>query len=284
MEEYGKYFVCYRNILTDELDENGNKLALVTEIIGSNPRKTFDEVMLYIKENPECNIYAWGQTGIAESDDNCSTDVISTYAIEEIKRERLEQINKHGFDINDDLYYHNNELLTAALYCIGDARSFWPSNWDVKFEEKIKAKTFIDRLVVAAALIAAEIDRLKTIGNIERENIIDIPSELEPYPLSTDEVFINDIRQARDDREAGSSADFNALTADILDNEMSIELEKVNSLPKGEVESYHMDYIDLSGKDLVDQDGFPIILNTDFTEIDEYGTHLVKEEDELNEV
>jgi len=166
-EDYSKYFVCYKNILTEEKDEKGNPLALTAEIVGENPKRTFDIIMQYIKDNPDCNIYAWGQTGITNyefsgENEECSTEVQSTYAIEEIKRERLEQINKHGFNVDSDMFY-GAELLDAAIYCINSDISSWPETLDSAFKDKIDTKSRIQKLVVSAAFIAAEIDRIKSV-------------------------------------------------------------------------------------------------------------------------
>lgn len=95
--------------------------------------------------------------------------------VELIAQERKEQIEKHGFSILDDAeYYKNQELLQAALFCIGrvtlpgsglTTEIPWPDDWGKKFERKILAKDAIGQLKVAGALIAAEIDRLKQLSN-----------------------------------------------------------------------------------------------------------------------
>lgn len=79
-----------------------------------------------------------------------------------ISEERKEQIEKHGWDIKNDEDYSNNELLKAALFAINPDQFEWPFNWTPEFRNKILLKTnTVERLKVAGAFIAAEIDRLK---------------------------------------------------------------------------------------------------------------------------
>lgn len=92
-------------------------------------------------------------------------------AIELITEERKEQIHKHGFTPEKDQQYDEQELLDAAIACIAiddeyahvigrGQMFFWPNDWDMRFLGKIQQKNRIGQLKVAAALIAAEIDRL----------------------------------------------------------------------------------------------------------------------------
>jgi hypothetical protein len=81
--------------------------------------------------------------------------------IELIAQERAEQIEKHGFDVENDKDYAHNELIKAALFAINPYQFEWPYYWDEEFRTKIRNKpNDIERLKVAGALIAAEIDRL----------------------------------------------------------------------------------------------------------------------------
>lgn len=90
--------------------------------------------------------------------------------IELIAEERQEQIEKHGFDVNRDTkYYQNQELIQAALFCIAQRDNMWPISinihwpltWDEELKTKIENKDRVNQLRVAGALIAAEIDRLQ---------------------------------------------------------------------------------------------------------------------------
>jgi len=112
-------------------------------------------------------------------------------AIELIAQEREEQINKHGFTVQYDagLYDEDvtgriaqpSDLVVAAQACIYGSRVLYPENhepagsqgsmplfpssWkDNPCVEKICNKKYKDRLIIAGALIAAEIDRLTAKG------------------------------------------------------------------------------------------------------------------------
>lgn len=82
--------------------------------------------------------------------------------IELIAEERKEQIEKHGFDVTKDSGYNDNELIKAALFAINPNQFEWPFYWMEEFREKIKNKpNDVERLKIAGALIAAEIDRIQ---------------------------------------------------------------------------------------------------------------------------
>lgn len=83
--------------------------------------------------------------------------------IELIAQERQEQIEKHGWDVSHDASYGHNELVKASLFAINPEQFEWPFYWQEKFRGKIQRKTKIERLAVAGAFIAAEIDRLNVI-------------------------------------------------------------------------------------------------------------------------
>jgi hypothetical protein len=81
-----------------------------------------------------------------------------TTGVQLIANERAEQFGKHGFDnTHDDLHIHG-ELTDAAHYCI--TLNGWPWQDDTEFKDKIKNKTYKQRLITAGAFLAAEIDRL----------------------------------------------------------------------------------------------------------------------------
>ena len=80
-----------------------------------------------------------------------------------IAKERKEQIKKHGFDISNDLFYSDNELLKGALFCINPDLFEWPFNWEYAFASKIRENDRVSQLKKAGAFIAAEIDRIRYI-------------------------------------------------------------------------------------------------------------------------
>ncbi len=81
--------------------------------------------------------------------------------IELIVQERDEQLNKHSRTIEDDVLHNSRgELLQAAIgIARGDIDQI-PISWHNGWCDKVLLKTEIERLVIAGALIAAEIDRL----------------------------------------------------------------------------------------------------------------------------
>ncbi len=82
--------------------------------------------------------------------------------IELIAEERYEQILKHGRSIENDVVENcNGELVQGALVLAGGYHlDNMPKKWDVKICEKMRNKAYKERLIIAGALIAAEIDRL----------------------------------------------------------------------------------------------------------------------------
>lgn len=93
--------------------------------------------------------------------------------IELIAAERQKQIDKHGFTgehhVNNPQWYDNFQLQYAAttllmheLEEVVDTKDNLPDGWDQEWFDKLNAKERKERLIIAAALIAAELDRLNT--------------------------------------------------------------------------------------------------------------------------
>lgn len=87
--------------------------------------------------------------------------------IELIAEERQEQIEKHGFDVTHDKeYYDGDQLIDADIYALTGDDKFYPNSWGNWWRNKMVAKSNstphskIERLKIAGALVAAEIDRL----------------------------------------------------------------------------------------------------------------------------
>lgn len=83
-----------------------------------------------------------------------------------IAQERAEQITKHGYTRDNDKLHTNGQLAEAAIYAINGDYETYPKDWNPDFKDKIGGlgKTYIQRLAVAGALIAAEIDRMQNIN------------------------------------------------------------------------------------------------------------------------
>lgn len=81
--------------------------------------------------------------------------------IEKIAQERLEQKVKHNHTIKSDWeQYPDFELASLAEAVLAHDSRKAPDCFPSDMIEKIIAKGYHDRLIIAGALIAAEIDRL----------------------------------------------------------------------------------------------------------------------------
>jgi len=93
--------------------------------------------------------------------------------IELITKERDEQISKHGRTIRKDVEINKKAQLSfaaAILTCptpeqYADSSNNYacPTGWDINVWNKMRLKSYKERLIIAGALIAAEIDRLNAI-------------------------------------------------------------------------------------------------------------------------
>lgn len=91
--------------------------------------------------------------------------------VELIADERKEQIEKHGYSIRDDKEYNTSFEFpltkVASALSIDDngnrlaKEAMKPSNWNQESWDKMMSKTYKERLIIAGALIAAEIDRIQ---------------------------------------------------------------------------------------------------------------------------
>jgi len=87
--------------------------------------------------------------------------------IELITEERQHQIDKHGFTaehhaLNSEKWYNDDQLIEAAntLSMKEIVSCLVPINWDIVWFEKLCQKPYKERLIIAGALISAELDRL----------------------------------------------------------------------------------------------------------------------------
>lgn len=92
--------------------------------------------------------------------------------VELIERERVEQQTKHGRTIERDVEENTGEQLFLGAYMLmsvefeeGIDSESYPSGWDKGICEKMLKKSLKERLIIAGALIAAEIDRLQALEN-----------------------------------------------------------------------------------------------------------------------
>lgn len=80
--------------------------------------------------------------------------------IELIAQERAEQIKKHGWTKEHDANHASGELTCVACGLAYNVPHMIPDNWE-PFKQKMLAKKYKERLIIAGALLAAEIDRLQ---------------------------------------------------------------------------------------------------------------------------
>ncbi|MFH0757356.1 MAG: hypothetical protein V2B15_08725 [Bacteroidota bacterium] len=93
--------------------------------------------------------------------------------IELIAKERQEQIEKHGRTLKYDREVNANDQLSIAAYVLMEAKDTetmmvtahdtLPERWSLKMWQKMWDKPYKERLIIAGALIAAEIDRIQSI-------------------------------------------------------------------------------------------------------------------------
>jgi hypothetical protein len=85
--------------------------------------------------------------------------------IELIAEERAEQLTKHNRTIESDVEQNNNyELRRGAIALLEDDRTKFSGFWNSQICEKMINKSYKERLIIAGAFIAAEIDRLQAGG------------------------------------------------------------------------------------------------------------------------
>jgi len=88
--------------------------------------------------------------------------------IELIAIEREEQLTKHGRTIQKDVIENTEQELGyfAGVLCqmramdVKDTMNYLPPKWDKELCRKMLNKPYKERLIIAGALIAAEIDRI----------------------------------------------------------------------------------------------------------------------------
>jgi hypothetical protein len=86
--------------------------------------------------------------------------------IELIQQERFEQLTKHGRTIDKDVAENaNQELFKGAVALLTSDCSKFSDKWDKDVCAYMLLKSYSERLVIAGALLAAELDRLRAMEN-----------------------------------------------------------------------------------------------------------------------
>lgn len=81
-----------------------------------------------------------------------------------IEIERLEHFSKHQRSVVHDVFHNpTGELITGAkaLLLTESRTNAFPTSWGIAACRKMAQKPYKERLIIAGALIAAEIDRLE---------------------------------------------------------------------------------------------------------------------------
>mgnify|MGYP001319999514 CR=1 FL=1 len=92
--------------------------------------------------------------------------------IELIAIERDEHVTKHGINTGLDVLHNKDRELTIAaseLLQMHPGNMGFPKDWDGAIVHKMASKPYKQRLIIAGALIAAEIDRLQAIEKREKK-------------------------------------------------------------------------------------------------------------------
>lgn len=90
-----------------------------------------------------------------------STKIKFMTGIELIAKERQEQIEKHKWTVDSDRKFNrNNQLVDASMSILCGCEAYRPKDWNSNLFDKIHNKPRIEKLAIAGALLAAEIDRI----------------------------------------------------------------------------------------------------------------------------
>ncbi len=95
-----------------------------------------------------------------------NNEIMKKSGIELIAIERQEQIEKHGRTIECDVENNELEELSEGAWKLlipgkERLRNRPPEGWDRDHFQKMLHKSYKERLIIAGALIAAEIDRIQ---------------------------------------------------------------------------------------------------------------------------
>ena len=98
--------------------------------------------------------------------------------IELIAKERQEQLEKHDISVKNDVQFNSLAIYNglpalpiAAIGVLDDRFGYFPSHWNGTMYDKMRNKTYKERLIIAGALIGAEIDRLQCVEDENKNNL-----------------------------------------------------------------------------------------------------------------
>lgn len=116
------------------------------------------------------DLYVWGIK--TTSDDPLALESLNAEGAEEIARERARQFIEHRHSIKDDVLHNpNGELVIAARALMKELCNphDFPEHWGIAYVRKLILKPYTERLIIAGALLAAEVDRRKYIQEVIRK-------------------------------------------------------------------------------------------------------------------
>lgn len=105
---------------------------------------------------------------VTEWKEETKTENMQT-GIELIAAERQEQIKKHGRTVQLDVMQNSNKQLSKGAHELlheHPSNMGFPKEWDKAIVHRMASKPYKERLVIAGALIAAELDRINASNNI----------------------------------------------------------------------------------------------------------------------
>lgn len=113
-----------------------------------------------VSDKPSNNVVTFGNNVVTTAN---KQGIMKKTGIELIAQERREQIEKHGRTVQDDVIFNwDGQLRIGAVRLIQDLnKAIPPEGWNVGLWNKMNKKPLKQRLIIAASLIAAEIDRLQ---------------------------------------------------------------------------------------------------------------------------
>lgn len=171
-----KYFLCPEDpdcipvIEAENIDEA--KKEMCTACIEAPPEDFECDDPLEVTDGSEderpcqamrCLIaYSDGEGGCYwVEEDLCSSCamLLNNDAVHSVLEERMRQVKKYGFDAEHDDQNTQEELRWAAHSYLSDSSFYWPSQWK-NWKYRGEKDTYRQRLVTAAALLLAEIERV----------------------------------------------------------------------------------------------------------------------------
>lgn len=138
-----------------------------------------------------------------------------------IAEERDNQIEEHGYSVAHDAEYNDYYELAIVAQCLImppnqdvtlseelNMLNALAENWDSEVLRKMLQKSYKDRLIIAGALLAAEIDRLQYLEGALPDGI-DFFAEVAAFAAKQQEATIKADLETRSDLDMGEKPGYN---------------------------------------------------------------------------